>query len=58
MIQEYTVSINVIKDANDSVQNACEMHKKLADKKKWVKQLEKRVQKAIRDKCNSQRQQF
>ena len=39
----------VLPNANESVQRACEIHKKIADRKKWIATTEKRTAKAIKE---------
>ena len=50
--------LGVFEDANKSVQRACEINKKLADKKKWIIATEKRIKNARRDKTNQQKRNF
>jgi hypothetical protein len=51
-------TLGVFADANKSVQRACERHKKLADKKKWISTTDKRNTEARRDKANKQKHKF
>jgi hypothetical protein len=48
----------VLPNANKSVQRACEIHKKRAERKKWTVTTEKRTAKAIKEKTNRQKQNF
>jgi hypothetical protein len=48
----------VLPNANESVQRACEIHKKIAERKKWIVTTEKRTAKAIKEKTNRQKQNF
>ena len=48
----------VFTNANESVQRACEIHKKLADRKKWIATTEKRTADATRAKINRQKHKF
>ena len=48
----------VLPNANESVQRACEIHKKIAERKKWIATTEKRTAKAIKEKTNRQKQNF
>jgi len=51
-------TLNIVGNANKTVQNACEVHKKLAAKKKWIANLEKRITKKKRERLNAQKHQF
>ena len=48
----------VFSDANRNVQRACEIYKKLADKKKWIATTQKRIADAKRKKSNQQKHWF
>ena len=48
----------VLPNANESVQRACEIHKKIAERKKWIATTEKRTAKAIKEKTNRQKLSF